>query len=157
VSVTCPGCRTSLQIPAASAAPTGAVLAPAAPPVAAPAARADGASAVPSAVPFNPANQGWMYTSQGKRWGPIPWPQLQQLAAAGQLQPADQVWTEGMGKPVEARTLSDLFPATPPPVDFSEMDPSVPTPKEVAERLAQRQRDLPPPLWQRAAAEAREV
>jgi hypothetical protein len=52
----------------------------------------------------------WYYTRGGKKEGPISSQQLRQLAEAGQLQPTDRVWKEGVAKPVEARFVKGLFP-----------------------------------------------
>src|SRR5262249_49488723 len=41
--------------------------------------------------------------------GPYPLAQLQKMAAAGKLQPADMTWKEGMANWAEARTIPDLF------------------------------------------------
>jgi S1-C subfamily serine protease len=107
-TVACPGCKKPLQIPAGQ-------------PVAA-------AAAVPSAVP-SPAPQavktqspaaaaatgsdGWIYAKGGQRLGPVSWTQLQNLAASGELQPTDKVWTKGMPKPVPAQEVAGLFAAQP--------------------------------------------
>lgn len=53
----------------------------------------------------------WYYSSQGKDYGPVTPAQLKQLADAGQLQPADEVWKAGMTKRVPARAVKGLFAA----------------------------------------------
>jgi GYF domain 2 len=53
----------------------------------------------------------WYYTQQGQQQGPVGPAQLKQLAAAGQLQPTDLVWKEGMANWVPASSTRGLFPA----------------------------------------------
>ena len=55
----------------------------------------------------------WFYSKSGQQLGPIPSEQLKQLATAGQLQPSDLVWKDGMGQWVESRKIKGLFPAQP--------------------------------------------
>ncbi|MGE3804275.1 MAG: trypsin-like peptidase domain-containing protein [Gemmataceae bacterium] len=98
--VTCPGCKGPITIPQgdSSQAVTTAPALPAPPPMA----------SSPPAVPTDP---GWLYTTGGKRQGPVSWQQLQQLAASGQLQPEDQVWTKGMSRACPAQQVQGLFVA----------------------------------------------
>ena len=67
--------------------------------------------------------QEWYYTKDGDRQGPITSKQLKQLAASGDLQPTDLVWTEGKDEWKPARIVKGLFQATiqpkttkPPPI-----------------------------------------
>jgi hypothetical protein len=57
----------------------------------------------------------WFYTQHG-RAAPVPVSaaQLKQLADAGQLQPTDLVWQEGMAGWVAAAAIKGLFPYKPP-------------------------------------------
>ncbi|MCI0455596.1 MAG: GYF domain-containing protein [Gemmataceae bacterium] len=52
----------------------------------------------------------WYYTSNGEQLGPVAMTELQRLAAAGQLQPDDLVWRDGMHAWIPARTARGLFP-----------------------------------------------
>lgn len=54
----------------------------------------------------------WFYKCGQQRQGPVSRAALSQLAATGELQPADLVWTVGMSQWATASTLVDLFPAT---------------------------------------------
>lgn len=56
-----------------------------------------------------PATQ-WYYSSDGTQRGPVPDDALQALAATGQLDPDDSVWTDGMPAWVPAGTIDGLFP-----------------------------------------------
>src|SRR5262249_56464077 len=53
----------------------------------------------------------WYYAQNGQQYGPIPGSQLQQLAAAGRLQPGDLVWQEGMPHWTPASSVTNLIPA----------------------------------------------
>jgi hypothetical protein len=53
----------------------------------------------------------WYYAQNGQQYGPVSGGQLQQLAAAGQLQPVDLVWQEGMPNWAPAGTITNLIPA----------------------------------------------
>ena len=61
----------------------------------------------------------WYYSGAGQRKGPISREALQQLAASGQIGPADLVWTQGMSTWQPAGQVAGLFPpgaAVPPPI-----------------------------------------
>jgi hypothetical protein len=47
----------------------------------------------------------WYYSKAGKRSGPVGGQQLKELAAKGQLDPADLVWKEGMAQWVPASKI----------------------------------------------------
>jgi putative ABC transport system ATP-binding protein len=54
---------------------------------------------------------GWFYAqSRPQRVGPVSDPDLQELAASGQLRPTDMVWLEGTAHWVPAGTVEGLFP-----------------------------------------------
>jgi len=53
----------------------------------------------------------WFYVQNKKKLGPVPFAQLQQLAASGQLQAADMVLQGGTTKWAAAETVAGLFPA----------------------------------------------
>lgn len=55
----------------------------------------------------------WYYTKAGQRCGPISDEQLRGLAASGQLQPTDLVWSKGMAKWTPARNINGLTFASP--------------------------------------------
>jgi hypothetical protein len=60
----------------------------------------------------------WHYFSiDGRRGGPVSLAELQQLAASGQLRPADFVWKAGLANWAPAHSVPGLLPAaalTPP-------------------------------------------
>jgi hypothetical protein len=57
----------------------------------------------------------WFYTRHGRAApAPVSAAQLKQLADAGQLQPTDLVWQEGMAGWVTAAAIKGLFPYKPP-------------------------------------------
>lgn len=62
--------------------------------------------------------EGWHYSVQGNRHGPVPAAELKRLADSGQLSPADLVWKEGLANWVSASSVKGLFAgsATPPPL-----------------------------------------
>lgn len=55
-------------------------------------------------------HSSWYYSQNRQRIGPFSWPQLQQLAAQGQLKPENMVLQEGAQKWQEARSVPGLFP-----------------------------------------------
>jgi hypothetical protein len=77
----------------------------------------------------------WFYVEQGQRRGPVTWQQLQQLAAGGQLKPADLVWKNGMAQWSPASTQAGLFggpapapaPAAPPAPKPAPSAPAAPS------------------------------
>ncbi len=57
----------------------------------------------------------WFYTQNGQQApAPVSAADLKRLATAGQLQPTDMVWREGMANWVTAGTVKELFPASRP-------------------------------------------
>jgi len=65
----------------------------------------------------------WHYSKNGKRFGPVSSQQLKELAAKGQIDPADLVWKEEMTEWKPAKSIKGLFEGvtsapllTPPPV-----------------------------------------
>jgi hypothetical protein len=63
-------------------------------------------------VPGPPAEPvTWYLGRDNQRYGPYSLPQLVKMAGAGNVQPGDLVWTEGMPAWTEARGLPELFPA----------------------------------------------
>jgi hypothetical protein len=60
----------------------------------------------------------WHYTASGQRHGPISSVELKQLAATGQISPADLVWKEGLANWVAASSIKGLFSpiSSPPPL-----------------------------------------
>lgn len=57
----------------------------------------------------------WLYLRGGQQTGPVTLAELQRLAAAGQLQPQDNVWKAGMAQWASAQTIPGLFASPPPP------------------------------------------
>jgi hypothetical protein len=111
----------------------------------------------------------WHYTLNGQQAGaPITSAQLKQLAAAGQLQPTDMVWQEGMADWVPASSIKGLFGgkdasptgAAPPPMvvpvaaprSVSNGPARMPTPVPLDDDRRPRPADRPDPgpsFWQR--------
>ncbi len=56
----------------------------------------------------------WYYARNNQRLGPVSMEQLKQLAASGQLSPADLVWKDGMANWAAASTIAGLFAASAP-------------------------------------------
>lgn len=54
----------------------------------------------------------WHYSKNGKRFGPVSGQQLKELAAKGELGPADLVWKEGMPQWVPASKIKGLMPGS---------------------------------------------
>jgi hypothetical protein len=70
---------------------------------------------------------GYYYSREGQRFGPVPGEQLKQLAAAGQLQPDDLIWKEGMANWIQAARVKGLFSAAalqPPEITVAPLDPA---------------------------------
>jgi hypothetical protein len=70
---------------------------------------------------------GYYYSREGQRFGPVPGEQLKQLAAAGQLQPDDLIWKEGMANWIQASRVKGLFSTTapqPPEITVAPLDPA---------------------------------
>ena len=57
----------------------------------------------------------WYYYRGGTRKGPIDDPAFRQMAATGELEPTDLVWSPGMKEWVRAETVSGLLAPPPPP------------------------------------------
>jgi hypothetical protein len=53
----------------------------------------------------------WYYSNGGQQEGPVSTSRLRELAASGQLQPSDLVWSEGMANWAAANTVKGLVPA----------------------------------------------
>ena len=53
----------------------------------------------------------WFYSRGAQQLGPVSFEDLQRLAASGQLQPSDMVWTEGMANWSPASAVANLLPA----------------------------------------------
>lgn len=62
--------------------------------------------------------ENWHYVRNGQQVGPVPLETLRQMAATGQLQPGDLVWTPGMGNNWQAAaSVGGIFaPGAMPPV-----------------------------------------
>lgn len=69
----------------------------------------------------------WFYVADRKKTGPVPFAQLQSLAASGQLKPTDMVLQGGTAKWAAAETVPGLFPAA------SDYLPPEPSEQEQAE------------------------
>ncbi|HKB39285.1 MAG TPA: trypsin-like peptidase domain-containing protein, partial [Gemmataceae bacterium] len=111
----CPCCGQRLQVPQPPAPrPQDKTVLGALLPENVPTAPRPAASPAPTAPP---QVQSWFYMQSGGRAGPVPWGQLQQMAASGQLQPSDLVWTNGMASWLPASAVTGLIrPPTVAPV-----------------------------------------
>jgi hypothetical protein len=58
------------------------------------------------------SQQLWYLTKNGQQFGPLTQRQLSEMAVSGQLQPGDQLWTEGLPQWIAAETLTWLFPTS---------------------------------------------
>ncbi|MBA4063978.1 MAG: hypothetical protein C0501_09755 [Isosphaera sp.] len=75
--------------------------------------------AQPPPPPPAPPPEEWYYVRDGKRQGPVTFSELKRLAARGELDRPDQVWTEGYKAWVTAGSVSGLCPppgSVPPPI-----------------------------------------
>jgi uncharacterized membrane protein YhaH (DUF805 family) len=55
-------------------------------------------------------SDAWFYTRQGEQLGPLSFPELQEKARAGELNPRlDMAWTQGMAEWKPAGEIEDLF------------------------------------------------
>ncbi|MGA3065330.1 MAG: GYF domain-containing protein [Tepidisphaeraceae bacterium] len=70
----------------------------------------------------------WFYTDNGVQAGPVEFSVLQQMAAAGKIQPSELVWKQGMPNWTAAATIPGLFPAAPSPAPASPPPGAVPPP-----------------------------
>jgi len=62
----------------------------------------------------------WFYTQNGQQAGPVGDEVLRNMAASGQLQPADMVWKDGMASWMTAGSVKELFPTIcAPPTDVA--------------------------------------
>src|SRR5436309_2222393 len=82
------------------------------------------AGPVPSAAP---AVRGpvWYYARNKQKLGPFFWEEFRNLAAAGELQPADMVWEQGAPRWQQASAVPNLFPP-PPSSPVPVLAPTVP-------------------------------
>lgn len=99
--VACPRCQTRMRVPA-SAPP------PPAPPI---------SVSVPPAVT---ASSDWYYVQDRKKFGPLSFASLQELALTGRLAKSDMVLQNGTDKWVPAETVANLFPPARVAVDGSQ-------------------------------------
>lgn len=119
--VTCPkpGCGQRLQIPAipAQAVPAarnrtvlGSLVGFLKPRSPKPSAQPAATEVTPDSHPLGPSQPIWFYSKDGKsKVGPVSAAELQALAQADELRPADMVWREGMPKWVPAEKIKGLF------------------------------------------------
>src|SRR4051812_30317832 len=91
--------------------------------------------------PLQARGAEWYYAEGGKRVGPLTWPELQRLAAVGQLQPTDQVWRAGATTWV-ALAEAQEHPTAPSPAPARGAGPAPPS----EEVLAAASRNLGPPF-----------
>src|SRR5438045_2984856 len=68
----------------------------------------------------------WYFARNKQRIGPVPFAHLQQLAASGQLLPADMILEQGTPRWVPAASVEGLFPSLPPPDNVGRAGQSVP-------------------------------
>lgn len=89
----------------------------------------------------------WYYERNGQQHGPVIVEKLKELAASGQLQPADLVWREGMAEWAQARKVKGLFPKTPPLLPGTPPPAPPPIPKVRSGRFSKRFLGLPMWAW----------
>src|SRR5690606_17181191 len=76
----------------------------------------DDAEAIESAVAANASQDSatpataWFYSAGDQQFGPTPATEIRQLFAAGELNPNDMVWREGMDTWVAIRDVPELRP-----------------------------------------------
>jgi S1-C subfamily serine protease len=76
-----------------------------------------GTAAVPSVLPVDSLpgssvaknNVKWFYVQQGKKIGPVYWPDMVRLVSTRQIAPADLVWCKGMKQWEPAKAVPGLF------------------------------------------------
>ena len=83
----------------------------------------------------------WYYFKGQERIGPIGSQQLKDLAATGNIQPADLVWKEGMAEPQPAAKLKGLFEIVPAAPPRAKVPPRIP--QSPAESVTQAKRAAP--------------
>lgn len=66
----------------------------------------------------------YFYTMDGQQGGPVLFPELQQLVAAGRIRPDDLVWTESMPKWAPAASVPGLFASEPDSTSAPDVDPA---------------------------------
>src|SRR5262245_27871752 len=59
--------------------------------------------------------EGWYYMRRGRQEGPIPFEQLKQLVASGQLRAVDEVWKQGTPDWRPIKSIAELADALPVP------------------------------------------
>lgn len=96
-------------------------------------------------------SQKWHYAKDGKRFGPITAQDLKELAASGELQPDDLVWTEGRDEWKPANMVKGLFPPSPemppPPVPSPVAKAPPPVPSAASDNSSFGDDDDAPALW----------
>jgi GYF domain 2 len=89
----------------------------------------------------------WYFAQEEKQFGPFSSAQLQELAASGQVQPRDTVWTEGMDHAVLAARVKHLFRQAPAQARPAAAHvPAVPVPCSALESAHSLSSALPPPV-----------
>jgi hypothetical protein len=86
----------------------------------------------------------WFYTQNGQQApAPVSSSQLAQMAAAGQLQPTDMVWKEGMPNWAPASSIKGLFGGAGKSAGTDEVLPVVESARPTGRRRRDRDRDRP--------------
>ncbi len=104
----------------------------------------------------------WYYRDGEQRHGAIPFGELQHLAASGQVQPSDLVWSYGLADWTAAADVEGLFPGddsiaigselreSPTSLESAEVPSSSPVPKPSLQERLQKFRDAAAPHLSRA-------
>jgi len=90
----------------------------------------------------------WFYARGGQQQGPVSFEELQQLAASGQVQGGDLVWSEGMSNWSPASSVANLMPNAPaapsaPAAPGAPAAPSAPTPSAAQPMMGMVQPEQP--------------
>lgn len=87
-------------------------------------------------------SDAWYYQRGDQCHGPVTSPELRRLAAAGELQPTDLLWREGMVRPLPASKTTGLF--SPP---TGKAPASLPRPGSAQTKMSQPRPPLPERRW----------
>ena len=97
----------------------------------------------------------WYYGDGEQRHGPVSLHDLRRLALAGQLQPSDLVWRQGMAEWAAAADVDRLLPAGPATCSLPELSSSPPIPIPSLQERVQKIREAAAPHVTRAATATR--
>ncbi len=119
-----------------------------------PAGKVDGLFALQPEPSVEPPDL-WYYGDGEQRHGPVSLHDLRRLALAGQLQPSDLVWRQGMAEWAAAADVDGLLPAGPATCSLPEVSSSPPIPTPSLQERVQKIREAAAPHVTRAATATR--